>query len=545
MAKNETEDIQRYSELFHEGLRSKQRRQYENAIKIFETCISQRKNDDAAFYALSELYGYTNQKEKSIIALEKASAIDPKNEYYIQDLALKYLATEKYQKSGELYKKLIHKNPRNPEWLFSYTECLLKTNKLKEAFESLKQIESAIGESPEICIEKYKVKRYLHEEKVAENILKSAIDKFPEEPELLAQLIDFYFETKNDDAAIKMLFKLSEKDPKNGNVHKILAQYYLEKNDLPNTFKEIKLAFECPEITLETKTNWIVYFFDKQVKLDPAVEELALLLVKEHPSEAKVHTLLGDVQSKNGKDSLALNAYHRAIELDPSRYSIWEEVVIMEYEFHEFDRLFEDCKKAIELFPAKAKLYLLAGVAANQLKKHSDAIQFLEQGKEYAGKNTSLKAEFYAQLGQAYFKNKQVKEATESFDYAIQLEPTNQLNLNNFAFYLAMEKMQLDKAEKMITDVLVLSPNDSHFLDTYGWVLFQKGEYTKALTQFQLATSKSPNEPLILEHLGDCHAKLGNINEAEKYWKLALEKGAKSKVLSKKIDKKQYYDPQL
>ena len=60
-----------------------------------------------------------------------------------------------------------------------------------------------------LAIEKYKIKRYLHEDKAAEQILLKAIEKFPSENELLAQMIDFYFETKNDDAAVKLLFKLS------------------------------------------------------------------------------------------------------------------------------------------------------------------------------------------------------------------------------------------------------------------------------------------------------------------------------------------------
>ena len=179
----------RYTELFHEGVRTKERRQYENAITIFEACISQNKNDDAAYFALSELYGYVNQKEKSIAALEKAAELDPGNVYYTQDLALKYLATNNYKLASQTYQKLLKINPRNPDWLINYSECLLKSNKLKEAFETMDQLQMALGETPEIAIEKYKIKRYLHEDKAAEQILLKAIEKFPAENELLAQIL--------------------------------------------------------------------------------------------------------------------------------------------------------------------------------------------------------------------------------------------------------------------------------------------------------------------------------------------------------------------
>ncbi len=542
MSYNSQSNSPQYIEKFHEALRCKQRGQYENAITLFESCISENKNDDAVYYALSELYGYANQKEKSIQVLQKASELDPQNEYYIQDLAIKYLATHNYKLAGDNYKQLLLKNPRNAEWLINYSECLLKTNKLKEAFEILEQLQLTLGETPEIFIEKYKVKRYLQDDKAAEKILLQAIEKFPTENELLAQLIDYYFETKNDDAAIKLLFKLAESNPKNGNVHLTLAQYYLERNDKKNTYKELKLAFDCPEITLQTKTKLLMYFFDKQARLDKEVEELAMQLVNNHPKEASVHTLHGDIQGKNGNDTLALMSYHKAIELDPSHYSIWEQVVIMEYEFQQYQQLYTDCKKAIELYPSKSKLYLLAGVSANQLKKYNEAIEVLELGKEYTGKNQELKAEFYAQLGQAYFKNKRHQEANESYTKAIELDPKNQLNLNNYAFYLANEKMQLDKASKMIQEVLTSYPNDYHFLDTYGWVLFQQGNYELALKTFIQAQNTAKNDPLIMEHIGDANFKIGNIQEAVNFWKSALENGSKNSILPKKIEKKHYYD---
>jgi tetratricopeptide (TPR) repeat protein len=117
------------------------------------------------------------------------------------------------------------------------------------------------------------------------------------------------------------------------------------------------------------------------------------------------------------------------------------------------------------------------------------------------------------------------------------------LNLNNYAYYLAIEKINLDKAEKYIKEVLEANPTDYHFLDTYGWVLFQKGDFPKAVELFEKAIGSNPNEPLINEHLGDCYYKIGRIEDALKYWKKAYEFGSKNLTLPKKIEKKIYYDP--
>jgi tetratricopeptide (TPR) repeat protein len=318
----------------------------------------------------------------------------------------------------------------------------------------------------------------------------------------------------------------------------------MQNNDLPNTFKELKLAYVCPEINLENKSRLLMYFYDTQAKLDENVIELGAILVDQYPNEAKAYTLLGDLYMKDSNEALALACFKKSIELDPSKYSIFEQVLIMEYEFQQYDNLYNDGIKAIELFPSYGKLYLLAGTAANQIKKYQEAIDLLEIGKELIVTNPQLKAEILAQIGQSYFKLKKISEAKKNYDEAITLAPSNKLNLNNYAYYLAIEKTDLDKAEKYIKEVLEVNPNDYHFLDTYGWVLFQKGDFKKALEIFEKAIASNPNEPLINDHLGDSYFKIGDIQKALKHWKTAVDLGSKNLSLPKKIEKKLYYEPE-
>ena len=539
---NDKEKV-RYTEMFHEGIRYKQKKQFQNAIHVFEACTSLNQFDDGPFFALSEIYALTGQKDKAIEALKKASQIDPTNQWYTEDLTYKLHATENYKAAIDGYKVLLKKNPQNAEWLIALSECYFKTNKLKESFQTLEKLEKIIGVNPETIIEKYRILYFQKKTSEGEKLLLSGLNVFPNNPDLLAILVDFYFDTKQDKKAMDQLFKLAEADPSNGNVHISLAQFYLQHNDLPNTFKELKLAFVCPEIPLQDKTRLVMYFYDTQAKLDLKVLELGKLLVDQYPSEAKVHTLLGDLYMKEDNEVEALKMYKNAIKLDPSKYSIWEQVLVMEYEFQQYDSLFTDGSKAIELFPSYSKIYLLTGTAANQIKKYNESIHLLNLGKELVINNPEIKAEFHAQMGQAYFKLKKIEEAKEHYDEAITLMPSNRLNLNNYAYYLAIEKTDLEKAEKYINEVLDVSPNDSHYLDTYGWILFQKGDFKKALITFEKAVAANPKEPLINEHLGDCYFKEGKVESAIKYWKLALELGSKNILLPKKIEKKHYYDP--
>jgi tetratricopeptide (TPR) repeat protein len=539
---NEKESA-RYTEMFHEGVRYKIKKQYQNAIHVFEACTQLNQFDDAPYFALSELYSSIGKKEESIVALKKASDLKPSNEWYKEALTFKFQEAGKLKESIEGYKQLLKKNPQNVEWLINLSECYFKNKQLKESYTILSQLEEIIGKNPEIIIEKYRILYFLKKYEQGEKELINGLKLFPDDPNLLAILVDFYFEQKEDQKALNMLYHLSDIDPSNGNVHLTLAQHYLQVQDLPNTFKELKLAFVCPEIPLENKTRFTMYFFDTQAKLDKNVIELGQILVSQYPNDAKVHTLLGDLYMKNDDELMALASFKNAISLDPSKYSIWEQVLVMEYEFQQFENLYTDGVKALELFPSYSKLYLLTGTAANQVKKYAEATEILNNGKDLIVNNPEIKAEFYAQLGQASFKLKNNVEARKYYDEALVLSPSNRLNLNNYAYYLALEKIDLNKAEIYINEVLQTNPNDYHFIDTYGFVKFQQGDYKTAKENFEKAHFQNSKDPLINDHLGDACFKLGLRDEALKFWKMALELGSKNFNLPKKIEKMHYYDP--
>lgn len=543
VAQFNSKENSRYIEMFHEGIRYKQKKQFHNAIHVFEACTELNQFDDAPYFLLSEVYLQTGQRERSIEALQKAIKLDSKNQWYKQELAVKYYEIANYEQAILAYKNLLKSNPENPDWLISLSECYFKTNQMSESYQTMEKLEQVIGSNPEIIIEKYRILFFQKKYNQGEKILLEGLKIFPDSPDLLAILVDYYFDNKQDSKALDLLKKLSDVDPNNGNAHFTLAQHYIHKNDLPNTFKELKLAFVSPDISIDNKTRMLMYFYDSQAKLDKNVIELGEILVKQYPNEAKAHTLLGDLLMKDNNELLALASYKNAIELDPSKHTIFEQVLVMEYEFQQYESLYKDGLKAVELFPSYGKMYLLAGTAANQIKKHQEAIDLLIVGKDLIINNPVIKAEFLAQLGQAYFKLKKITEAKKNYDEAIELAPANTLNLNNYAYYLAVEKTDLDKAEKYILQVLESNPKDHHFMDTYGWVLFQKGDFKKAMEILEKAVNTNSKEPLINEHLGDCYFKEGKVDEALKFWKKAFELGSKNLNLPKKIEKKIYYDP--
>ena len=532
-----------YISLFHEGIRLKMRGQTAEAIQTFEKCLAINSKDDAVWYALSSLYIQTNQTSKSIEAIKKAGMLDPSNAWYEQELAYAYYSTGNHVEASKSFQKLTQKEPKNVEWLFAYAESLMLSKDVTGAIKVLDKLESQTGVNPELTLEKFRLYREIKQDEKGVNEIKKALVDFPSDRHLLANLVDYYFEKKQSDVAFQYLIKLAEADPNNGNAHMALAQYYDQKGNKKESYGALRNAFMSDDIPLDIKMKTLLSMFDVQVKLDTEIFELAQILADKYPEDSKAHAILGDVYLKNGQPKESLKSFQTALKYDQSKYAIWDQVMIMEYQNQEFDQLYIDSKRAMELFPTMIPPYLLHAISANQTKKHEEAIEIIDSGIDLIVNDNDMKSEFLAQKGEAYFKMKNNKEAVSIYEQSLKLSPEKLFIMNNFAYQSALSKVNLARAEELITKVLVSFPNDPRYLDTYGLILFQQGKFQEANSQFEKAFAANSKDALVVEHLGDAQFQLGNKSEALKHWEEAKKLGAKNKNLDNKIEQKKYEDP--
>lgn len=533
-----------YIEKFHEGVRLKQRGQFAEAIAAFEACRTVNPNDDAVQYALSELYLQTQQLTKSMEAIQRASKLDPNNQWYLEELAYMHFQNKNYTEAAKLFQKLTEKEPKNVDWLFSYAESLMRSKDTPGAIKVLDKLEQQVGVNPQLSIEKFRLYRQVRQDDKALNEITTALKTYPKDAQLLANLVDYYFEKNQQEKAYDYLIQLAEADPGNGSAHMVLAQYYDRKGDRKSSYESLKKAFASEEIDIDKKMSILLSMYDTQPKLDPEMFELVDVLVAAYPDNSKVYAIQGDFYLKSDQKEAALKAFQKALEYDQSRFAIWDQVLIMEYQAQDYERLYEDSKKCLELFPTMVNVYLLHGIGAIQTKRFDEAIDALNTGQELISRgDVFMKAEFLSRKGEAYFGLKKNKEAKESYDESLKLDPENILTLTNYSYQLALAKIDLDKAETMIRKVLVKSPEDSRYLDTYGWVLFQQGKFADAKVKFTEAYKSKSDDKLVVEHLGDVEFKLGKPAEAVEFWKKAKALGATNKNLDKKIERKEYYEP--
>ncbi len=96
---------------------------------------------------------------------------------------------------------------------------------------------------------------------------------------------------------------------------------------------------------------------------------------------------------------------------------------------------------------------------------------------------------------------------------------------NSYGYLLAELGEDLDHAERLVRQALASDPENGAYLDSLGWVLYQREEFDEAFDWLVRAANARPDDPVILEHLGMVLRKQGQSEEALGVFRRALAGG--------------------
>ena len=532
-----------YIHTFHEGVRFKLNGQNQEAIDKFNACLGIDEMDDAAHFALAQIYLNQENLDQAALHTLKASDIDPKNEHYQSELAFMYVESKKFPEAIAVFEKLLKKTPNNPTYYAGAAECYAQIGDAKKGLDLLNRMENNLGANPGIAIEKFKLLVSAKRDEEAITVLKNAKTKFSGEPMIIANLVDYYLQHKRFQEGFDLLKELVAVDPNNGMALLMLGDMQMQSGDSKNGLQNLKAAIKSDGPSIDQKMN-ILIALQGQAVMDPDMESLVLYMCKKYPKEAKAHSISGDYYFKVNQFVQAIESYKSAVACDPNVYPIWNQILLLEYQFQQFDSLAIDAEKCIGFFPTQALPYFVLGTALNQQRNFLKALTTLQTGIEYVLKDADLKAEFQGQIGEAEFGLKHTKEAISAYEKALSLSIKNSFVRNQYAYQLALHEVELVKAMEIIDEVLALFPDEPRYLDTKGLILFQQGKYPEAKTFFERACGGTEaTDKLCAEHMGDVLFMLGKKDESMSYWLRAKELGSANKVLNEKITQKKYAKP--
>lgn len=539
-------DVVQFKFLFFNANKERILGNYDLAETLFSQALKIDPNSAATMYELANIYSFQNNKSQALFYSKKAASIDPKNVWY-QLLYASCLKENKMPNEvAAVYERLIKDNPENFDFYLELANIYLYLNKPNDAVKVYNKIEDAIGVTEEASVQKLKIYKNNNNFEKAVEEAKKLIKRFPTEAKYYGMLGELYQDKGQNEKAFDAYTELLKIDSTNAYVHLSLADYYRNLKQDEKAFQEIKIAFQSKDLNIDAKVKILLQYYDitenfPELKTDS--DELCKIIIAVHPDEAKAFAIYGDFLFRDKKYDLARTQYRKAISLDKEKYALWNQLLVIESELNDFIAMEKESKEAMELFPSQPLPYFFSGISNYQLKNYAEVVSVLTQGKEFVFDNDLLLAQFYANIGDAQNQLKKHEESDAAYDRSLELDPTNANVLNNYAYFLSLRNTRLEKAEEMSKKCNMLTPNNSSYQDTYGWILYQMKKYDDAKVWIGKAIeSGGKTNGTLLDHYGDVLYQLGDIDTAVKFWIDAKKYGENSILLDKKIADRKLYE---
>ncbi len=125
-------------------------------------------------------------------------------------------------------------------------------------------------------------------------------------------------------------------------------------------------------------------------------------------------------------------------------------------------------------------------------------------------------------IGYAYSEQlNDYNKALEWYKYSNSMKPLPENS--NYACYALQQLKQYNEAIQWCQDAIKLGSDEALF--RLGKVLELKKEFTKAIDFYKQAYEKNKKDTMALNNIGSCYYELKQYNEAEKYYKQAIQEG--------------------
>lgn len=267
------------------------------------------------------------------------------------------------------------------------------------------------------------------------------------------------------------------------------AEHYLQVGDSARYDIEVIRALESPSLEFESKYEILSGYAQKMyMDIDRRSTFLGLFrrMLDIHPGESSLHYLYGLYLGSIDSVAAASEQFGYAMDLDPeeelfARYRLQTAV-----ESGDSAAAVATAKAAMERFPHI--YYPVTGASILQLEgKPKEAVEFLRSYDINRAENDYQKSIYEQSLGDALYAAEQKDSAFAAYDRSLEYNPDNAGVLNNVAYFLSVDGVDLDKAERYVKRALLYDAENPTYIDTYAWVLFKQKDYPAAKRQIDRA----------------------------------------------------------
>ena len=540
------EQQRKYDYFFLEAMRMKEKNEYDAAFGLLQHCLDINPNASSALYEISQYYMFLRQVPQGQAALEQAVAFAPDNFWYSQGLVSLYQQQNELDKAVTLLEKMVTRFPSKQEPLFSLLDIYSRQEKYNDVISTLNRLEKRLGKNEQLSMEKFRIYLQMKDDKKAFQEIESLVQEYPMDMRYQVILGDVYLQNGKKQEAYDVYQKVLAAEPDNPMAIFSMASYYKQTGQEGLYQQQLDTLLLNKKVTPDTKVNVMRQMIVENEQADKDSTQIIALfdrIMKQEQDDPQIPMLYAQYLLSKNMEAESVPVLEQVVDLDPTNKAARMMLVGTAVRKEDYKQIIKVCEPGIEATPDALEFYYYLAIAYNQAEQPDSVVSICKRALEHttADSKKEVVSDFYSILGDMYHTQKQMKEAYAAYDSALVYNPSNIGALNNYAYYLSVERRDLDKAEEMSYKTVKAEPNNATYLDTYAWILFEKGNYAEARIYIDNAMkSDDEKSDVIVEHCGDIYYMTGDVDGALSYWKKALEMGSESKTLKQKIEKKKY-----
>lgn len=436
-------------------------------------------------YTYAQVLTKLGRGDESKPYLERAVLLDPTFGPAILQLVDIYQKESEWTKAAEVLQPLISDDPLNLDLQRQQAYFFLRAGNAEKAYSLFKNIADADPKDSRAKFYLAEALSDLEQYDEAQKIYRSLLEQSPEDVDVLASFgLSLTAQRKFDDAAKMFRTLLGAKDvPDNlrvlGNTQ--LAYIELQRGNYDAALKMVEPILIFNDKPNTQAINVGLEALRKQKKYREAIAFLQPLTDR-FAADPFVNARYVEMLARAGETEKA-----KIAAATQAKFGTRNTV-------------------------AAAEAYIQAGDSAAALGILREALKT---------KPDELDLQF--SLGSAYERSGDRKAAEKIFLQILAAHPEHLQTLNYLGYMWAESGVNLDRATEMLKKAVAAEPRNGAFVDSLGWVYYQKGNLDLAEKYLSDAAHLLPRDATVHEHLGDVFAKRGDYTRALSLYRAALK----------------------
>ena len=384
-----------------------------------------------------------------------------------------------------------------------------------DAQRTLKRLAREDADSPYDMLRWATIARRMKLATSADTLYRIVLERWPDLERGAVEYGEFLDEADRADEAIAVYTNGLERHPDSHDLLERLAWLHTGRGKWALADSAMVRVTPYGEHELTQRRAWLSLML-KRGQHEIVASHIERLLLR-FPDESAFHVLLGQAYIAQQRFPEAAVAFEQAARRD-STVEALTGLLLAYLQSGAPSHAERAGRDAVERYPGDTRLRYLFGIALRSRSKWEESAGVFASLLADDADNTTWMFNYASSLERAG----RYDEAVPVFRRLISRDSQNAVALNYLGYMFAERGIHLAEAHRMIARAVALEPENSAYLDSMGWVLYQQGKPLEGRRYLLRAAELDPTSALIFEHLGDVNHTLGEDGLALAAWIEAL-----------------------